>query len=485
MSQKGKFLAFSKEETGYQFGKNEFIGVLIAIGLFIFFSVVPFAGLSHAGQLTLAILILTLALWMNPGIPQTMTTFLMIVLALSFGVMKLPEVFSGFGASPFLMVFALLIVAMGMSTTQLARRLAYYFIVKLGTSPSMLLLALVTTTSLISSMIADIPTLIVCMAITAEILKEMGEEPGKSRLGKAMMFGISFASITGGLAFISGSGINPVGIAVLEQVTKGQMTITFTQWAAIGVPFAFLMNFVIWWILKTMYKLKKADAVCHQLDVELFREKQKNLGSLTYAEIRYLLTLLIMMVLFLTSSMTHFAVPYVAFIAMVLVIMPGWGSVRWKEAQKNLPWDMLFLIGLGTAFAGAISSTGLGNWMINSALGWTIEYPVIFIMLVASVVGVLVHYVMTVSSATVAVLTAAVIPLAIASGMNPAMLVIPVVFTGSATLIQPLAPDMQLTYPYGYWKIQEMFIPGLIIAAFWATLVTILTYIIAPMVGLM
>lgn len=275
MTEKGKFLAFSKEETGYHFGKNEFIGVLIAIGLFIVISVVPFAGLSHAGHLTLAILILTLALWMNPGIPQTMTTFLMIVLALSFGVMKLPDVFSGFGASPFLMVFALLIVAMGMTNTQLARRLAYFFIVKLGTSPSMLLLALVTTTTLISSMIADIPTLIVCMAITAEILKEMDEIPGKSRLGKAMMFGISFASITGGLAFISGSGINPVGIAVLEQVTKGKMTIAFTQWAAIGVPFAILMNFVIWWVLKTMFKLNKSDAVCHQLDVELFKENKE------------------------------------------------------------------------------------------------------------------------------------------------------------------------------------------------------------------
>lgn len=217
----------------------------------------------------------------------------------------------------------------------------------------------------------------------------------------------------------------------------------------------------------------------------VIQRKQRNLGSLTYAEIRYLLTLLIMMALFLTSSMTHFAVPYIAFIAMVLVILPGWGSVRWKEAQKNLPWDMLFLIGLGTAFAGAISTTGLGAWMINSALGWTIEYSVIFIMLVASAVGVLVHYVMTVSSAAVAVLTAAVIPLAIASGINPAMLVIPVVFTGSATLIQPLAPDMQLTFPYGYWKIQEMFIPGLIVAAFWTVLVTVLTYIIAPMVGLM
>jgi sodium-dependent dicarboxylate transporter 2/3/5 len=192
-----------------------------------------------------------------------------------------------------------------------------------------------------------------------------------------------------------------------------------------------------------------------------------------------------MMILFLTSTITHFAVPYIALIAMVIVIMPGWGTVKWKEAQRNLPMDMLFLVGLGTAYAGAISKTGLGDWMINGALGWTTEYSVIVIMVVAAMVGVLVHYVMTVSSAVVAVLTAAVIPLAIASGINPAALVIPVIFTGSATLIQPLAPDMQLTYPYGYWKIQDMFIPGIIIGTVWAVLVAILTFMIAPMIGLM
>lgn len=485
VARKGSFLAFSEEETGYNFGKKEFIGVLIALALFIILYVIPLPGLSRDGQTTLAILIMILALWMNPGIPQTMSTVLMIVLAMSFKVMTLPEVFAGFGSSPFLMVLSLLIVAMGMTNTQLARRLAYFFIIKLGTTPSMLLLALISTTSVVTGMVADIPALIVCMSITSEVLKEMGEEPGKSRFGKAVMFGISFASITGGLAFISGSGINPVGISVLEQVTNGELTITFTQWAAIGVPFAIIMNFVIWWILKSMYKVSKPDVVTHKLDVEIFKKKQNDLGPLTYSEIRYLITLLVMMILFLTSTITHFAVPYIALIAMVMVIMPGWGTVKWKEAQRNLPMDMLFLVGLGSTYAGAISKTGLGDWMINGALGWTTEYSVIVIMLVASIVGVLVHYVMTISSAVVAVLTAAVIPLAIASGIHPAALVIPVVFTGSATLIQPLAPDMQLTYPYGYWRIQDMFLPGIIIGTIWAAIVTVLTFVIAPIIGLL
>jgi sodium-dependent dicarboxylate transporter 2/3/5 len=274
MVKKSSFLSFNEEETGYHFGKKEFIDVLIALVLFIILYVITLPGLSKEGQTTLAILIMTLVLWMNPGIPQTMTTVLMIVLAISFKIMTLPEVFSGFGSSPFLMVFSLLVVAMGMTNTQLARRLAYFFIIKLGTSPSMLLLALISTTTVVTSMVADIPALIVCMSITSEILKEMGEKPGRSRFGKAMMFGISFASITGGLAFISGSGINPVGISVLEQVTKGEMTINFTQWAAIGVPFAIIMNFVIWLILRTMYKISKSDAVAHQLDVEIFKRNK-------------------------------------------------------------------------------------------------------------------------------------------------------------------------------------------------------------------
>lgn len=485
MSQTGGFFDFKGVQTGYHFGKKELIGVIIAVGLFALISVLPLEGLKETGRTTLAILVMVLALWMNPGVPQTLSSFLLVILTVGLGIMNLGDFLGGMGQSPMFMVVALLVVSMGMTNTQLAQRLSYLLITKLGTSPSRLVLALLLATTLVSMVIADIPALVMMMYISAGILTEMGEEPGKSRLGKALMFAITFGSIIGGLAFISGSGINPVGISILEQATKGKMTINFGQWAAIGVPFVALMMLPTWLILRFLFKLDKPNPNAQQLNLNIFLKKYQDLGPITNAEKRFMTTLLIMMGLFIASIWTKFPVPYVAFIALVLSIVPVWGTVNWKEAQKKIPWDLVFLIGVGTAFAKAISTTGLGLWIVKALMGWAVGLPVLTLIMIAGTVGVLSHLIIITSPSAVAVLVAAVVPLAIAAGINPAVLVMPVIFTGSAALVMPLAPDMQLTYPFGYWKLQEMFVPGFLVGAVWVIIAGLCTYFIAPFVGLM
>lgn len=479
------FFDFQGAQTGYRFGKKELIGVIVAVALFALINVLPLQGLQETGRTTLAVLILILGLWMNPGVPQTLSSFLLIVLTVGFDIMSINEFIGGMGQSPMFFVIALLVVSMGMSNTQLAQRLAYLLILKLGTSPSRLTLAMLLAASLVSTVVADIPATVMMMYIGLGILTEMKEVPGQSRLGKAMMFAITFGSIIGGVALICGSGTNPVGIAILEQATEGKMTINFVQWAAIGVPFAVLMMVPTWLILHFYYKLGKSNDDAKQLNIEVFRQKYHDLGPITNSEKRFIVTLIIMLTLFVTSIWTKFPIAYVAYIAFILAIMPGWGTVNWKDAQKKIPWDVIFIVGTGTAFAKAISTTGLGMWIVEALLGWATGLPVLALIMLAGAVGILCHLIIITSPSAVAVLVAAVIPLAIATGINPAILVMPVIFTGSAALVMPLAPDMQLTYPFGYWKLHEMFIPGFLVGAVWVLIAGLCTYFIAPLVGLM
>jgi sodium-dependent dicarboxylate transporter 2/3/5 len=72
-----------------------------------------------------------------------------------------------------------------------------------------------------------------------------------------------------------------------------------------------------------------------------------------------------------------------------------------------------------------------------------------------------------------------------AAGVNPALYAIPVVFTASAAFLLPLDAVPLVTYSKGYYKMFDMFIPGLIISVFWVIMMTATLMLIGPMVGLL
>lgn len=89
-----------------------------------------------------------------------------------------------------------------------------------------------------------------------------------------------------------------------------------------------------------------------------------------------------MMVLFLTTSYTGLNVPVVAMITMLLVIMPGWGSVNIREAMKNVPWEVVFFAAVAACITSVVSSSGLGSWIADIFLNWTVGLPLFLILLV-------------------------------------------------------------------------------------------------------
>ncbi len=72
-----------------------------------------------------------------------------------------------------------------------------------------------------------------------------------------------------------------------------------------------------------------------------------------------------------------------------------------------------------------------------------------------------------------------------AAGVNPALYALPVIFTASCAFLLPLDAVPLVTYSKGYYKVFDMFVPGLIISAIWVVLMTAVLLLIGPMVGLL
>lgn len=148
----------------------------------------------------------------------------------------------------------MVIVSTGANRTNFARRVAYLCLYKLGKSPALIVLAIGIATAVVSAFVSNLATTIVMASISIGILTELHEEPGKSGLGKAIMLAIPIYSMIGGMALMSGSpSMNMAGINTLENATGGSYTVSYSQWASVGLICAVLVSLPIWLIYKFLF----------------------------------------------------------------------------------------------------------------------------------------------------------------------------------------------------------------------------------------
>ncbi|MDE7371426.1 MAG: anion permease, partial [Desulfovibrio sp.] len=96
-----------------------------------------------------------------------------------------------------------------------------------------------------------------------------------------------------------------------------------------------------------------------------------------------------------------------------------------------------------------------------------------------------IHLVIPVNTPIVGVILPPVAALAAALNINPAVLALPLGFSVSAAVLLPLDAVSLVTYQAGYYKMSDMFRPGLIISAGWIIITVALMYLIATPLGLM
>ena len=142
------------------------------------------------------------------------------------------------------------------------------------------------------------------------------------------------------------------------------------------------------------------------------------------------------------------------------------------------------MIGAVTSLGAACTRTGLAKYVVDSTMGGLTELSMIAVIFVICAFTVAIHLVVPINPAIIAAVIPPIIILGNTAGVNPAMYALPVVFTTSAAFLLPLDAVPLVTYGKGYYKMWDMFVPGLIISAIWVVVMTVLLRVLGPMLGL-
>ena len=470
-------------------------GFSIGIGLFFILIFLPTPeGLSLDAWRVAAIAVLMAVWWATEAIPVAVTAFLPLALFPLMGITSFEEAAVPYANKNIYLFLGGFILALGIENSGLHKRIALKMIIAVGSSGASLVGGFMLVAALISMWVMNTSTTLMLLPIGLAVCTVMADTiPGlsdkqKRNFDTALLLGIAYAATIGGMSTLIGTAPNIVFSSFMQD-TYG-VEISMLNWMMLGVPLAAVLLFGAWYSLtKIVFKIN------FEASIESRNELQKMLkemGSLTKDEIRisiifglavfaWISRKLLVKIDFL-SGLTDAGI---AIIAAILIFMTPSASrrgdlLKW-EKSKELPWGLLILFGGGLSLAAQISSTGLGIWIGESLIVLSSIPPIFLILAVATLIIFLTEITSNVTTTTTFLPVFGGV--AIAIGVLPVSLTIPVCLAASCAFMLPVAtPPNAIVYGSNKFTIATMMRAGIALNIIGILVVTIFSYYLAPII---
>lgn len=476
---------------------NQTLSILLRIlagpAAFALVRLVPFEGLDTAGHVGLACFAWVVAWWATRPVPWAVAGLLPLLLFPLLSVMPFRDAAALYGQRVFPFLVGVMLFGHAFRKHGLAKRFAFGILSLPGVAASgpRLVLMMMVVTAALSALIDDAAAVAIMIPIALSVTRfvnDAGAADGASvprtpRLQTATCLAVLYGSAAGGMATPVGVPFNPLAISLLDQLTPYR--ISFAQWTMTGVLLAVAVVPVYYTVLRFM----SAPEVSRVAGgAAFFAARRRGLGALAPGERNVLAVLVIMVALWLAPSVAPVTVLdlwVVPTIGMVLLFLL---PIRWKtrkmtleagDFQDGVLWNVVFLVVGGTAMAGALTQLGVAEWLGGrieggvsaSALPW-------FAGLVTPALS---H--LTSGTATTAMVSTVLYPVADNLGYNPAILARIIAGTALAVSLPWAGAASSTAFASGAISFGDMFRIGVVATVLTMVVITVLSMILVPALG--
>jgi sodium-dependent dicarboxylate transporter 2/3/5 len=402
---------------------------LAAIALFFFLTSL---GWSSAAAITASITFVCAVWWIFEPIPIPFTSLIPMAFFPLFGVLTPSQVGQAYGSPLILLLMGGFMLSTAMADSGAHRRIALYMVNLFGgNSARGLVLGFMAASALLSMWISNTATALMLLPVALAVLERTDRF-----MAAPMLLGIAYAASIGGLGTPIGTPPN----LIFMQVHQDQFGTApnFIEWMSWGLPVVFIMVPLAGLWLTRGLKLQRP--------VELPKA-----GEWLPAEKRVLIMFGLTALAWVTRqapfggwsewlNLPQANDASVALIAVIfMAILPnGQGErlLNWEAARK-IPWGVLLLFSGGITLASAFVSSGLAE-IIAGELEVLVALPTWMIVLSLCLVVTFLTEV-TSNTATASLLMPLLAATAIATDINPMLLMVPAALSASCAFMLPVA----------------------------------------------
>jgi anion transporter len=414
-----------------------------------------FAGLSAQGQRALVVTVITVVLWTSNALESGTTSMVAIaLLALTGAAPNVRAALHGFvNPVPY---FLIGVLAMGLAVQRsgLAERIARRVLTHARGRSLRVYVQLVLAMPVLTFLLPSATTRSSILVHIYEEVFTLARVPADAPIRKAVMLALCSINRLASTALLTG-GITPMMAAAII----GGMS--WTGWFALmAVPYWGIL--VLGGALTGVLYRRGLTRAMPAADLE-------RAGAWTGREARTLAIVLGASVLWLTDSVHHLDPALPALIALVALLTPGLGPLRWSDLDRGVGWANFFVIGASISLAHALGETGAAAWLARGLVGALPGHgghavaTIVLLMLGATALRAVIP--------NISGFLALAIPVAMSvgreAGLNPLVCALVVMITGDAVLYYPAQSASSLViYERGHVTAAEVVRFGV-----WMTLV--------------
>jgi sodium-dependent dicarboxylate transporter 2/3/5 len=459
--------------------KKGIIGLVLAAAILACSFLIPeSAELTRTGITTIAMLLSFLVIMVSEAFPLVVSCFIFLALMPVLGVTaSLGEALSGFANKTLFFVLSSFMLADAFKTVPITKRVLIGLLKKFGKNVSSMLFALMAVTLLFSSVISNVPVCAIFMAIGLSLLDLYDEEAAKKSAGRAIMIGVSVATMIGGIITPAGSSINILALNLLEEQTG--TTVTFMQWMLAGIPIAVVALPFAWFVIAKIYK----PANFRPEMVEKFINNQDVPKKLTRDEIKVLSVTGVMLVLWIASSwVPAIDVTVVSVLGGCLFFLPGLKILEIKPFLRNASWESYFIMGTVMSMGTVMVTNGVSSWI--GGLMPAMNAPSMVVIGFIALLTFLLLIVIPAAPSLVTIMAGPMITFALGAGVSPAFVMLALAVCANNCFFLPLDTVTLLTYGTGYYSMGDLPKSGSVIQVFLIIIVSLWLPVIGRLCGI-
>lgn len=400
------------------------IGLMVGVIVMIAVLLIPMPDdLPVAGHRMLAILAFAVVVWITEAVSYEASaiiiTSLMAFLVGTAPTVQNPSVeygtsnaismaLAGFSNSALALVAGALFIAAAMTLTGLDRRIALVTLSKIGTSTRRVMVGAIAVTILLSLVVPSATARSACVVpIMMGVIAAFGVDK-RSNIAAGVMIIVAQATSIWNVGIQTAAAQNLLTVGFMDKMLGDR--ITWAEWLVAGAPWAVIMS-VILVVLVLKMMPPEADAIAG--GKEAVEAQLREMGPMTSAQKRLLAVSIGLLLFWATEGkLHHFDTTSVTYVGLVVLMLPRFGVMTWKDVQSRIPWGTVIVFGVGISLGTALLTTQAGQWLGNHVVAATglDSLPTLWVFAILAAFLILIHL----GFASATALTSAMLPILIA-----------------------------------------------------------------------
>ena len=383
------------------------VGILVAALIYL----APLNALgeiSWQGQSCLALTLMTVVWWATGVAQPAYISAVYLALLILTGTTDAATAFKSWTGMTMWMVIGAYLMATAVKESHLGERIAYMFSLKFVKDWKSLVFSIYALTFILALLIPHpFPRSFMLLTVMLAICDAANmSKADKVKVG----FFVFAASAPGSMFFLTGdSTLNPL------VVQDSGVACTFVEWFLyMSVPMlvAFLCTMALCLVL---FKPEKE----MEIDYDVVRAKQAELGSVSVTEKRVIVWLVIAITLWMTEGITGLNIGFVTLLIGALMAFPFVGQILTPKSWNEVPINTLVFLTAAIAIGTVGGATGMNTWIANVVLPDTVPSNIFLLALLIAVITMIIHMFMGSVMAVLGICIPAFLTFTAGSGISP------------------------------------------------------------------